>query len=130
MSSSRGGREPISDVLERHDLPGGIFPSNYRTYKLTTKGNGQLLEVRMPFPLEVEFPDGTKLRFNKKVTCFLSNEELLDIEGIKYLGSTWSQVRSINVESRVKLAFHTRVRKAKKLAHFQEPVAGIRINRF
>ena len=122
----------MSDVLERYELPAGLFPQNYRTYRLKAlpHDEGEKLDIKMPFVLEVSFAEGTRLRFDKHVSCCISSKEITEVNGIKYLSSSWSKVKFIQVESTSKIAFHTRVRKAKKLPYFEELHQGIRVSTF
>lgn len=89
---------PLPDLLQRFELPKGIFPKNALNYEFN-EANGKLV-VLLPFICEVGYRDSSIVRFAQRVTAVLEKGKLTNIEGMKTKAyMMWMKVTSVVMDT-------------------------------
>jgi hypothetical protein len=89
---------PLPELLQKYQIPKGVFPKNVLNYEFD-ETTGKLI-VQLPFICEVKYKDESVVRFDKRVTGYLTMGVFKNIEGIKTkIMMMWSKVISITMDS-------------------------------
>ncbi|KAL5720921.1 hypothetical protein ACHQM5_013545 [Ranunculus cassubicifolius] len=120
-------QKPLAELLQEHDLPVGIFPSDATNYEFNEET--RKLTVFIPTICEVGYRDSSVLRFDTTVTGFLEKGKLADVEGIKTKVMIWVKVTAISTD-RSKVHFTAGMKKSRKREVYNILRGGFTVDKF
>lgn len=124
---------PLAELLEKFELPKGVFPKNTIKYKYEeVNEEGGVLEVTLPFVCEVKLLDGTLVRYDEKVVASLTKGSLTNIAGMKVQWVMWMELFEVRFErpGSDRLSLVGRVKRTKPAALFAVPREAVEAMRF
>lgn len=122
-------QKPLSDLLEEHDLPIGIFPKDAVDYEFNEQTG--LLTVLLPSPCEVHYKDSSLLRFNTSVSGYLEKGKMTNIEGMKTkMVMIWMKVTLVTLEGSDKVQFTAGMKKSRSREAYEVLRDGVTVDRF
>ena len=119
-------------MLEKYNIPKGIFPKNHSRYKFEPYevGNSGKLTIIIPNIMEVRFSDGHMLRFATEVICSIEEGHVTDIKGMKSQGNLrWLDVTAIIVMGG-KLDFMCGSKRSKEIKWYSSPRDGVEVYKY
>ena len=124
-------QQPLPELLQKYQIPKGIFPKNVLNYEFD-EATGKLAVI-LPFVCEVKFKDESIVRYDKRVTGHLSTGVFKNIEGIKTkIMMMWSKVISITMDKpdATKVVFVSSMNKARPRDAYIVLREGIEVDYF